>query len=118
MDFKANFEQLMAQAKEMQDKMQSAQQSLLEMTVIGEAGGGMVKIEYNGSNEAKRVKIVDAAMSDREMLEGLIAAAINDGKKKVERATQDRMADITKGMQLPEGFQMPGIGDDKGKDGA
>lgn len=114
MDIKGSLNELLEQAKLMQDKMKTAQDDLLSLTVIGEAGGGMVKIEMNGRHDVKRVTINDAAMSDKEMLEGLVAAAINDANKKIERKTQEKMGDLTKGMKLPEGFDLPGGTDDEG----
>jgi nucleoid-associated protein EbfC len=99
---------LMKQAQEMQAKMQQAQAELENMEVTGESGAGLVKIVMTGKHDVKRVSIDDSLMTeDKEMLEDLIAAAMNDGARKVEQANKDNMADMTSGMKLPPGFKMP-----------
>lgn len=98
---------LMKQAQQMQANMQKAQDELATLQVTGEAGGGMVSVQMNGKHEAGRVTIADEVMDDREMLEDLVAAAINDAVRKVETASAEKMADVTSGMSLPPGFKMP-----------
>jgi DNA-binding YbaB/EbfC family protein len=78
------------------------------MEVTGESGGGMVKITMNGKHEASRVQIDPAVpLDDREMVEDLVAAAINDAAQRVEKETQQRMAAVMGGMNLPPGFKLP-----------
>jgi hypothetical protein len=94
---------LMKQAQQMQANMEKAQQELAQMEVTGQAGGGMVKITMTGKHDVKRVEIEDALFEDdKEMLEDLIAAALNDANRQVEKTTQERMA----GM-MPPGMKMP-----------
>ncbi len=101
---------LMRQAQQMQENMAKAQAELASLTVTGEAGGGMVKVEMNGKHEVGRVRIdpsVPATGDDRELLEDLVTAAINDAVHKVEAATREKMSSVMGGMQLPPGFKMP-----------
>ncbi|MGD8615081.1 MAG: YbaB/EbfC family nucleoid-associated protein [Gammaproteobacteria bacterium] len=99
---------LMKQAQQMQESMQKAQEEIASMEVTGESGGGMVKVTMTGRHEARRVEIDPSLMSDdREMLEDLVAAAINAATHKVESATQERMAGMTAGLNLPAGFKLP-----------
>ncbi len=99
---------LLKQAQKMQEEMQKAQEQLAGLEVTGEAGGGMVKVTLTGRHEARRVEIDDALLDeDRDMLEDLVAAAINDAVKKLERESQARMADVTAGLPLPPGFKLP-----------
>jgi DNA-binding YbaB/EbfC family protein len=94
---------LMKQAQQMQANMEKAQKELANMEVTGQAGGGMVKIIITGKHDVKRVSIEDALFEDdKEMLEDLIAAAVNDAVRQVEKTSQERMA----GM-LPPGMKMP-----------
>ncbi len=99
---------LMKQAQAMQANMQKAQAEIAALEVTGEAGGGMVKVTINGKHEARRVQIEPAVIGeDREMLEDLVAAAINDAARKLEAATAARMAGVMGGMQLPPGMKLP-----------
>ncbi|EWH09682.1 hypothetical protein DS2_11138 [Catenovulum agarivorans DS-2] len=99
---------IMKQAQQMQDKMQRAQQEIANMEVVGEAGAGMVKITMLGNHNVKRVEIDPSLMEDdKEMLEDLIAAATNDAVRRVEKQNQEKMAEVTGGMQLPPGMKMP-----------
>jgi nucleoid-associated protein EbfC len=92
----------------MQANMQKAQAEIANIEVIGESGGGMVKITMTGKHEVKRVQIEPSVSGeDREMLEDLIAAAINDAVHKVEARTQEKMAALTAGLQLPPGMKLP-----------
>jgi hypothetical protein len=105
---KGNIGNLMKQAQAMQENMAKAQAEIVNIEVIGESGGGMVKITMNGRHEVKRVQI-EAAVSgeDREMLEDLIAAAANDAVHMVEARVQEKMASVTAGLQLPPGMKLP-----------
>ena len=103
---------MMRKAQQMQAEMEKQQEALKTLEVVGESGAGMVQVTLTGQNEARNVKIDSAAADglsadDREMLEDLIAAAINDAVQKVQKETQGQMADLTAGMQLPPGFKMP-----------
>ncbi|WDI32845.1 YbaB/EbfC family nucleoid-associated protein [Hyphococcus flavus] len=100
---------LMKQAGEMQAKMQEMQEQLADLEATGEAGGGMVKVTLNGKGYAKAVAIERSLMKEdeAEILEDLIAAAINDAKSKLEEETQARMKDMTQGLPLPPGMKLP-----------
>jgi len=99
---------LMKQAQQMQADMQKAQQEIAGLEVTGESGGGLVKVTMTGRHEASRVQIDDSLVGDdKDMLEDLIAAAINDAAHKVEAATQERMSGVTAGMDLPAGMKLP-----------
>lgn len=103
-----NMNNLMKQAQAMQANMQKAQAEIATIEVIGESGGGMVKITMTGKHEVKRVQIEPSVISeDREMLEDLIAAATNDAVHKVEARVQEKMASLTSGLQLPPGMKLP-----------
>ena len=94
---------MMKQAMALQANMKKAQDEIANMEVIGESGGGMVKVTMSGKHEVKRVQIEpQVASEDREMLEDLVAAAVNDAVNKVDAASQARMATV-----LPPGFKMP-----------
>jgi hypothetical protein len=100
--------QLMKQAQEMQANMQKAQDELAKLEIEGEAGGGMVKIRMTCKHEVRRVALEDALLKDdKEMLEDLIAAAINDVNRKIEQTVQERMASLTTGLALPPGMKLP-----------
>lgn len=99
---------LMKQAQKMQEQMQEAQQKLAEAETTGSAAAGLVQIVMNGRHDVKRVSIDDSLMTeDKEMLEDLLAAAVNDAVRKIESAQQDSMSDMTAGMGIPPGFKMP-----------
>lgn len=100
--------QLMRQAQEMQANMQRAQDQLAAIEVEGAAGGGMVKVVVTCKYEVKRVTIEDALLrDDKEMLEDLIAAAMNDANRKVEQTVQEKLASVTGGLSLPAGLKLP-----------
>ena len=104
----ANFGNMMKQAEALQRNMQKAQEEIALMEVTGESGGGMVKVTMTGKHEVRRVQIEPAVIGeDREMLEDLVAAAINDAVRRVESETQQRMAGMMSGLRLPPGFKMP-----------
>jgi len=99
---------LMKQAQAMQDNMKKMQEEVALMEVEGQAGGGMVKVTMTGRHDIKRVNIDDSLMGDdKDMLEDLIAAAVNDAVRQVEKTTSDKMSGITGGMDLPPGFKLP-----------
>jgi DNA-binding YbaB/EbfC family protein len=103
-----NFNNLMKQAAAMQANMQKAQAEIASIEVIGESGGGMVKVTMNGRHEVKLVQIEPAVGGeDRELLEDLIAAAANDAVHKLEARVQEKMASVTAGLQLPPGMKLP-----------
>jgi len=99
---------MMKKAQEMQENMQKAQKELASKEVTGESGGGMVQILMRGTHEVNRVTIDPVLLSDdKDMLEDLIAAAINDAVHKVEKSNQEAMAGMTAGLNLPPGFKLP-----------
>jgi DNA-binding YbaB/EbfC family protein len=99
---------LMKQAQQMQENMQKMQEDLARAEHVGEAGAGMVKVTMLGSHNVKRVEIDDSLMDDdKDMLEDLIAAAINDAARRVEEHSKNEMSKLTGGMQLPPGMKMP-----------
>jgi DNA-binding YbaB/EbfC family protein len=103
-----NINNLMKQAQAMQANMAKAQAEIATIEVIGEAGGGMVKITMTGKHEVKRVQIEPAVIGeDREMLEDLVAAATNDAVHKVEARVAEKMSSLTAGLQLPPGMKLP-----------
>lgn len=105
MEFDMN--NLLQQAQAMQEKMKKMQDESAKAEVSGEAGAGLVKITMNGRHDVRRVEIDPSLMSeDKEMLEDLLAAAVNDAVRKVERQQQDQMAGMTAGMQMPPGFKL------------
>jgi nucleoid-associated protein EbfC len=105
---RGNIGNLMKQAQAVQENVQKVQAEIAAMQVTGEAGGGMVKVIMTGRHEVQRVHIEPAvAGEDREMLEDLIAAAVNDAVHKVEARTQEKMASVMAGMQLPPGMKLP-----------
>ncbi len=99
---------LMKQAQEMQANMQKAQEQIANLEVTGESGGGLVKVTMTGRHEARRVVIDDSLVGDdKDMLEDLVAAAINDATHKVEVVTQEHMSGLTTGLDLPAGMKLP-----------
>ncbi len=99
---------LMKQAQQLQENMQKTQEELARMEVTGQAGGGMVSVVMTGRHEVRRIVIDPKVMSDdREMLEDLIAAAVNDAVNKVETVTRERFSGLTAGMPLPSGMKLP-----------
>jgi len=102
------FGNMMKQAEALQRNMQKAQEEIARLEVVGESGGGMVKVTMTGKHEVKRVQIEPAVIGDdREMLEDLVTAAINDAVRRVEAESQQRMSALMSGMRLPPGFKMP-----------
>lgn len=98
---------LMKQAQQMQDNMKKMQDQLGSVEVEGQSGAGMVKVVMTCKHDVRRVSIDDSVMDDKEMLEDLVAAALNDAVRKVETTTQEKMAGFTAGLNLPPGFKLP-----------
>ena len=99
---------LMKQAQQMQENLKKAQEEIASLEIEGQAGAGMVKIVMTGRHDVKRVSIDPSLMSeDKDMLEDLIAAAINDAVRKLETATQEKMGGLTSGFGLPPGMKLP-----------
>lgn len=99
---------IMKQAQEMQANMQKMQEELANAEVVGESGAGLVKVIMTGRHDVKEVNIDPSLLTeDKEILEDLLAAAVNDAVRKVEASTKDKMGDLTGGMQMPPGFKMP-----------
>ena len=98
----------MKQAQQMQEDMQKAQEEITKMEVTGESGAGLVKITMTGKHDVKNV-IIDPTLlgDDKDMLEDLIAAAVNDANRRVENMTQEKMSGLTAGMNLPAGMKLP-----------
>ena len=91
----------------MQLDMQKAQEELANMVVTGEAAGGLVKVTMTGKHAVNRVEIDPSLLDDQEMLEDIVAAAVNDAVNRIATETQERMADMTAGMNLPPGMKLP-----------
>lgn len=98
---------MMKQVQKMQEDLQREQQRLAREEITGSAGGGLVKVTMNGKHEARRVEIDPSLMDDREMLEDLVAAAINDVAHRIEERTRESMSGLTGGLNLPPGIKLP-----------
>ena len=99
---------LMKQAQQMQENMKVMQDQLAKMEIEGQSGAGMVKVIMTCRYDVKRVSIDDSLIGDdKEMLEDLLAAAVNDAVRRVESISQEKMADFTSGMGLPPGMKLP-----------
>lgn len=99
--------QMMQQAQKMQENLKRAQDEIARMEITGESGAGMVRITLDGRHQARKVEIAQAALGeDKEFLEDLIAAAINDAAQKLDEATKDKMSAVTGGMGLPAGLNL------------
>ena len=98
---------LMKQAQMMQENMKKMQDQIAMMEIEGESGAGMVKVVMTGKHEVRRVQIDPSVMDDREMLEDLVAAAVNSAVHKVESTTAEKMSGFTAGLNLPPGMKLP-----------
>jgi nucleoid-associated protein EbfC len=99
---------IMQQAQKMQENFKKAQEELELMQILGESGGGLVKIIMTGKREVRKVTIDPSLLGDdKDMLEDLVAAAVNDAVNKVNKMKKEKMAEITAGLPIPPGFQMP-----------
>ena len=104
---KGNLAGLMQQAQKMQQEMQKAQEELAMLEVTGEAAGGLVKVTMTGKHAVRRLEIDPSLLDDREMLEDIVTAAVNDAVNRIASTTQDRMSDMTAGSPLPPGSKLP-----------
>jgi len=99
---------MMKQAQKLQGDLQKAQEELATMEVTGQAGGGMVKVVMTGRHDVRQVSIDPSLMQeDKDMLEDLLAAAVNDAVYQVEKQTKERMSGMAAGMGLPSDFKLP-----------
>jgi len=99
---------LMKQAQRMQAEMERMQQEIAQAEVIGEAGGGMVRVVMTGRHDVRKVSIDSELMrDDKSMLEDLLAAAVNDANRRVEALSKDKLAQVTAGIDLPAGIKLP-----------
>ena len=100
---KSGLGNIMKQAQAMQENLKKAQEELARVEVVGNSGGGMVKVTMTCRHDVKKVEIDDALMSeeDKEVLEDLVAAALNDAVRKVEQQTQEKMAGLAGGLNIP-----------------
>lgn len=105
---KGSMSDLMQQAQSMQAEFQKAQEDLAKAEVTGEAGAGLVSVVMTGRHDVKRVSIDDAVFTeDKEVLEDLLAAAVNDAVRKIEAHNREAMSGMASGLNLPAGFKMP-----------
>ena len=99
---------MMRKAQQMQEDMKKAQEEIANMEVEGQSGGGMVKVLMNGRHELRKVDLDDSLMSDdKEMIEDLVAAAVNDAVRKIEQQSSEKMSGVTAGLELPGGMKLP-----------
>lgn len=105
---KEQFGNLMKQAQRMQEEMKRAQDEIAATEVVGEAGAGLVKVTMTGRHDVRAVNIAPELLKDEPaLLEDLLAAAVNDAVRKVERVSQERMSGMAQGLNLPPGFKLP-----------
>ena len=103
-----DFSNLISQAKLMQEKMKETQEMLKKIEVLGEAGGGSVKVTMNGDGELKKISIDQNLLKEtKEIVEDLIIAAHNDAKTKLKKKTSEEISKVTGGIDLPPGFKLP-----------
>ena len=104
-----NFAQMLKQAGELQTRMQAMQEELARLEVTGSAGGGKVEVTTTGKGEVRNVRIAPEllAAGDAGMLEDLVRVAVNDARAKAEAEAKTRLAELTGGLPLPPGFQLP-----------
>jgi len=108
MVMKSGFGDIMKQAQAMQENLQKAQEEIANLEVNGEAGAGLVKVVMNGRHELKRVQIDPSLLSeDKDMLEDLVAAAVNDAVRRLETVSREKMSGLTAGLNLPAGMKLP-----------
>ncbi len=105
---KGGIGQLMKQAQEMQANMKKAQEEMASLTVTGESGAGMVSVEMTCQHQITKLTIDDSLLGDdKEMLEDLIVAAMNDAVRKVEKTVQEKFSGMASGLSLPTGMKLP-----------
>jgi DNA-binding YbaB/EbfC family protein len=105
--FKGGIGNIMKQAQKVQEKMQHAQEELAQVEVTGNSGAGLVSLTLNGKYQAKSISIDDSILDDKEMLEDLITAAINDTVEKIARQNAEKMQNVGSDMGLPKGMKLP-----------
>ncbi len=99
---------LMKQAQQMQDNLKKAQEQLADVEVEGQSGAGLVKVTITCRNEVRRITIDPSLVGDdKDMLEDLVVAAVNDALRRAEATSQEKMASLTSGLPLPPGFKLP-----------
>ncbi|MFT4100594.1 MAG: YbaB/EbfC family nucleoid-associated protein [Burkholderiaceae bacterium] len=99
---------LMKQAQQMQDNMKKMQEQLAMVEVEGQSGAGLVKVVLTCRNEVKRIAIDPSLLADdKDMLEDLVVAALNDGLRRAEQTASEKMGSVTAGLPLPPGFKLP-----------
>jgi len=105
---KSGFGDMMKQAQQLQEKVQQLQEEIARTEVVGEAGAGMVKVVMDGRYDVKRVTLdPDLLNEEKEIVEDLLAAAVNNAVRKIEKNQKDKMANLTAGIPLPPGFKLP-----------
>lgn len=103
-----NMDEIMKQAQAMQAKMQKMQEELANIEVVGEAGAGLVKVTMSGRNDVRQVSIDPSVLKeDKEFLEDLLAAAVNDAVRRADEAKNQKMGGLAAGFNIPPGFKMP-----------
>lgn len=103
-----DFNEILKQARQMQEHMQKAQKEAAKLVLVGESGAGLVRIHMNGHHDVQKVELDAELLSeDKDVIEDLIAAAFNDAVKKLGERNQDSLAGLASGMKLPEGFKFP-----------
>lgn len=103
-----DFNEIMKQAKQMQEQMQKSQEELAKKVLEGESGAGMVRVRMNGRHDVVSVEFADGLLDeDKEVVEDLVTAAINDAVRKVEEHNKEAMGKMAGGLNLPEGFKFP-----------
>jgi len=108
MPMKGGIGNLMQKAQQMQADMQKAQEEIANMAIEGQSGAGLVKVTMNGQHELTRVQIDDSLVGDdKDMLEDLVAAAVNDATRRLAEASKEKLAGLTAGLELPPGMKMP-----------
>ena len=104
----ADFSDLIAQAKKMQEKMKETQEALKKIEIEGISGGNAVRVIMNGDGELKKVSLGETLLKEsKEIVEDLIVAAHNDAKSKLEKKTSEEISKVTGGVSLPPGFKLP-----------
>jgi len=103
-----DFNEIMKQARQMQEQMQKAQKEAAKLILVGESGAGLVRVHMNGHHDVQKVELdADLLSEDKDVIEDLVAAAFNDAVKKLGERNQDSLAGMASGLKLPEGFKFP-----------
>lgn len=103
-----DFNEILKQARQMQEQFQKAQADMQKQVVNGESGAGLVRVKMNGRHDLVKVELDPTLLQeDKEIIEDLIAAAVNDAVKKLEEVNKDAFGNMAGGMKLPEGFKFP-----------